>query len=69
MAKIMQNGKCYGSDNSKDIRYDNTNSNMKATNTQDAITELNESLSELNKNLGTQVTYSLSGTTLTITTK
>lgn len=44
MAKIMQNGKCYGSDNSKDIRYDNTNSNMKATNTQDAIDELNSNI-------------------------
>lgn len=44
------------------ISYDNTNSGLGSTNVQGAI-------DELNSNLGTQVTYSLSGTTLTITTK
>ena len=48
MAKIMQNGKCYGSDNSKDIRYDNTNRNMEATNVQSAIDELNSNIESKN---------------------
>lgn len=46
MGKSMLNGECYGSDNANDIVYDNKNSGMSATNTQDAIDELKESLSE-----------------------
>lgn len=80
MGKSMLNGVCYGSDSATDINYDNTSSGMSATNTQDAIDELNESLSNnittvnnsvttLKNSLGTQVTFSLSGTTLTITSK
>ena len=69
MGKSMLNGVCYGSDNANDIVYDNTKSGLTATNTKSAIDELATSVSKLNSNLGTQVTYSLSGTTLTITTK
>ena len=44
------------------VTFDNTNTGLEATNVQDAVTEVNGKL-------GTQVTMSLSGTTLTITTK
>ena len=44
------------------VTFDNTDTGLEATNVQDAVTELNGKL-------GTQATMSLSGTTLTITTK
>ena len=45
---------------------DHTNAIAANTN---AISEQNKNISNIQKSLGTQVTYSLSGTTLTITTK
>ena len=44
------------------VTFDNTDTGLEATNVQDAVTEVNGKL-------GTQATMSLSGTTLTITTK
>ena len=44
------------------VTFNNTNTGLASVNVQDAVTEVNGKL-------GTQVTMSLSGTTLTITTK
>ena len=44
------------------VTFNNTDTGLNATNVQDAVTEINGKL-------GTQATMSLSGTTLTITTK
>lgn len=54
MAKIERNGIVYGSDNSKDIKFDKTVKNeLSAENVQDAIDEINSSLyiADDNKNI------------------
>ena len=50
MGKIIKKGVPYGgsSDNARSIKYDNTDSDLQATNVQDAIDELNSTLEDVN---------------------